>query len=153
MVIPPDTDVYLEEVETDEDPEERANGSGAAKVGGCERACSRKSYWRMSNAGVFKRALPKERLINWGFYDLAAAYQALHVNYRKRRICDPYVRCCERTGVKHSLPTRFIRTNQGITCQSQMASLPVLIMLFVYSVSHPHKKYSVHRKSSPGFVS
>ena len=23
----------------------------------------------------------KERLINWGFYDLATAYQSLHVNY------------------------------------------------------------------------
>ena len=46
-----------------------------------EGAYSRKSYWRMSNAGVVKRALTKERLINWGFYDLATAYQSMHVNY------------------------------------------------------------------------
>ena len=44
-------------------------------------AYSRKSYWRMSNAGVVKRALTKERLINWGFYDIATAYQSVHVNY------------------------------------------------------------------------
>ena len=44
-------------------------------------AYSRKSYWRMSNTGVVKRALTKERLINWGFYDLATAYQSVHVNY------------------------------------------------------------------------
>jgi RNA-directed DNA polymerase len=34
----------------------------------------------MSNAGVVKRALTKERLINWGFYDLVTANQSLHVN-------------------------------------------------------------------------
>ena len=26
-------------------------------------------------------ALSKERLINWGFYDIATAYQSLHINY------------------------------------------------------------------------
>ena len=46
-----------------------------------EGAYSRKSYWRMANAGVVKRALTKERLINWGFYDLTIAYQSMHVNY------------------------------------------------------------------------
>ena len=46
----------------------------------CEGAYSRKSYWRMSNVGVVKRALTKERLIHWGFYDLAIAYQSMHVN-------------------------------------------------------------------------
>ena len=56
-------------------------GLGMPEWGACEGAYSRKSYWRMSNAGVVKRALTKERLINWGFYDLATAYQSLHVNY------------------------------------------------------------------------
>ena len=31
-------------------------------------------------------ALNKERLINSGYYDLATAYQSVHVNYWKRRI-------------------------------------------------------------------
>lgn len=39
------------------------------------------AYWRMANNGVVNRALTKERLIHWGFYDLATAYQSMHVNY------------------------------------------------------------------------
>ena len=44
-------------------------------------ANSRKGYWRISNTTTVKRALSKERLINSGFYDLATAYQSVHVNY------------------------------------------------------------------------
>ena len=56
-------------------------GLGLTEWAACEGAYSRKSYWRMSNTGVAKRALTKERLISWGFYDLTTAYQSLHVNY------------------------------------------------------------------------
>ena len=56
-------------------------GLGMPEWVACEGAYSRKAYWRMANAGVIKRALTKERLINWGFYDLATAYQSMHVNY------------------------------------------------------------------------
>ena len=56
-------------------------GLGMPEWAACEGAYSRKAYWRMANAGVVKRALTKERLINWGFYDLATAYQSVHVNY------------------------------------------------------------------------
>ena len=59
----------------------KLKGLGLPEWAACEGAYSRKSYWRMSNAGVVKRALTKERLINWGFYDIATAYQSLHVNY------------------------------------------------------------------------
>ena len=44
-------------------------------------ANSRKGYWRTSNTTTVKRALSKERLISKGFYDLANAYQSMHVNY------------------------------------------------------------------------
>ena len=54
---------------------------GLPEWAACEGAYSRKAYWRMANSGVVKRALTKERLIHWGFYDLATAYQSLHVNY------------------------------------------------------------------------
>ncbi len=39
---------------------------------------SRKAYWsNAANAGVQSNwALTKERLINWGFYDIATAYQS-----------------------------------------------------------------------------
>ena len=56
-------------------------GLGMPEWAACEGAYSRKAYWRMANAGGVKRALTKERLINWGFYDLATAYQSMHVNY------------------------------------------------------------------------
>ncbi len=56
-------------------------GLGLPEWAACEGAYSRKSYWRMSNVGVVIRALTKERLIHWGFYDLATAYQSVHVNY------------------------------------------------------------------------
>ena len=46
-----------------------------------EGAYSRKSYWRMAGSDVLNRALTKERLINWGCYGSATAYQSMHVNY------------------------------------------------------------------------
>ena len=56
-------------------------GLGMPEWVACEGAYSRKSYWRMAGSGVLNRALTKERLINWGFYDLATAYQSMHINY------------------------------------------------------------------------
>ena len=56
-------------------------GLGMPEWVACEGAYSRKAYWRMANTGAVKRALTKERLINWGFYDLTTAYQSMHVNY------------------------------------------------------------------------
>lgn len=46
-----------------------------------QAANSRKKYWYVSGMGAVNRALTKERLINSGFYDLATAYQSVHVNY------------------------------------------------------------------------
>ena len=42
--------------------------------------CLRKYWWTTNTVGV-KMALTKERLISKGFYDLANAYQLMHVNY------------------------------------------------------------------------
>ena len=56
-------------------------GLGMPEWVASEGARSRKAYWRMAGSGVLNRALTKERLINWGFYDLATAYQSMHVNY------------------------------------------------------------------------
>ena len=44
-------------------------------------AYSRRKYWYISNNKAVIWALNKERLINSGFYDLATAYQSVHVNY------------------------------------------------------------------------
>lgn len=56
-------------------------GLGLPEWVACEGAYSRKGYWRMAGSGVVQRALTRERLILWGFYDLALAYQSMRVNY------------------------------------------------------------------------
>ncbi len=56
-------------------------GLGLPEWAACEGAYSRKAYWRMAGSGVVQRALTKERLINWGYYDIATAYQSVHINY------------------------------------------------------------------------
>ena len=43
MAVPPDTDVYLETVETAEDPAKKAKGLGLAGVGGLRRSIQSKS--------------------------------------------------------------------------------------------------------------
>lgn len=61
--------MYLETVETAKDPDEKTRESEFDKNS------------TMFNAGVTKRALTKERLINRGIYDIATAYQSLYANY------------------------------------------------------------------------
>jgi len=42
---------------------------------------SRRGYWFVTHTIAVNLAMTKERLINSGFYDLATAYQSVHVNY------------------------------------------------------------------------
>ena len=42
---------------------------------------SRHGYWFTTHTVAVNMAMTKERLINSGFYDLATAYQSVHVNY------------------------------------------------------------------------
>ena len=48
----------------------------AYKAGNCRRG-----YWWTSNTVAVKMAMTKERLIRFGFYDLAEAYQSVHATY------------------------------------------------------------------------
>ena len=48
----------------------------AYKAGNCRRGC-----WWTSNTVAVKTAMTKERLIRFGFYDLAEAYQSVHATY------------------------------------------------------------------------
>ena len=48
----------------------------AYRAGNCRRG-----YWWTSNTVAVKMAMTKERLIRFGLYDLAVAYQSMHVNY------------------------------------------------------------------------
>lgn len=42
---------------------------------------SRRGYWFTTHTVAVNMAMTKERLINSGFYDLATAYQSVHINY------------------------------------------------------------------------
>ena len=42
---------------------------------------SRRGHWFTTHTVAINMAMTKERLINSGFYDLATAYQSMHVNY------------------------------------------------------------------------
>ena len=42
---------------------------------------SRRGHWFTSATSTVNRALSKEILVRKGFYDLADAYQQMHVNY------------------------------------------------------------------------
>ena len=55
-------------------------GLGLPEWAACKGAYSRKSYWRTAHTPSLQGALSKERLIHWGYYDLASAYQSMHVN-------------------------------------------------------------------------
>ena len=48
----------------------------AYQAGNCRRG-----YWWATNTLAVKMAMTKERLIRFGFYDIAEAYQSVHVNY------------------------------------------------------------------------
>ena len=55
-------------------------GLGVPEYYAHQAANCRRGYWWTVNTGAVKRALTKERLVHWGFYDLATAYQSVHVN-------------------------------------------------------------------------
>ena len=47
----------------------------------CQAGNSRRGHWFTTHTIAVNMAMTKERLINSGFYDLATAYQSVHVNY------------------------------------------------------------------------
>ena len=81
MVVPKDTDVYLEAVETDPNENAKTNWTGSRQPLCATIANDRKGYWFNAGNKAVNWALNKERLIGWGYYDLATAYQSMHVNY------------------------------------------------------------------------
>ena len=55
--------------------------TGVPKDLAWKAANSRRGYWFTTHTVAINMAMTKERLINSGFYDLATAYQSVHVNY------------------------------------------------------------------------
>ena len=56
-------------------------GMGVPRDLAWKAANSRRDYWFTTHTVVINMAMTKERLINSGLYDLATAYQSVHINY------------------------------------------------------------------------
>ena len=74
MAISQNPYVHLETMEETEDKDKKSAKDGSTK--GLGMASRKQSHTIAVNL-----AMTKERLINSGFYDLATAYQSVHVNY------------------------------------------------------------------------
>ena len=103
MVLSQKMYVYVETMVTCANQIPKIEGYGSSQRLGLKAANSRRDYWLTTLTVSVNMVMTKERLINSGFYDLAAAYQSVHVNYLKRCIREPYVKCCERMAVGHRL--------------------------------------------------
>ena len=56
-------------------------GMGVPRDIAWKAANSRRGDWFTTHTVAINMAMTKERLINSGFYDLATAYQSVHINY------------------------------------------------------------------------
>lgn len=62
-------------------------GMGVPKDLACQAGNSRRGYWFTTHTVAVNMAMTKERLISSGFYDLATAYQSMHVNVSSNYRC------------------------------------------------------------------
>ena len=81
MALSQNTHVYMETVETSKNKEKNLIKMGVHEYYANMAANCRRGHWYCANLTTVKKAMTKERLINGGFYDLATAYQSVHVNY------------------------------------------------------------------------
>ena len=81
MALPQNTHVYMETVETSKTKKRNLIKMGVHEYYANMAANCRRGHWYCANLTTVKKAMTKERLINGGFYDLATAYQSVHVNY------------------------------------------------------------------------
>lgn len=81
MALSQNTYVYMETMEIAQNKEEESYKMGIHEYYANMAANCRRGHWYCVNLTTVKKAMTKERLINSGFYDLAAAYQSVHVNY------------------------------------------------------------------------
>ena len=58
----------------------KLKGLGVPDILAYQTGNSRRGYWFTVHTLAVNMALTKERLTHWGFYDLATAYQSVHVN-------------------------------------------------------------------------
>ena len=81
MAIPQNPYVYMETMEETKDKGANLIRMGVAKDLAWQAGNSRRGNWFTTHTVAVNMAMTKERLINSGFYDLATAYQSVHVNY------------------------------------------------------------------------
>ncbi len=81
MALSQNTYVYMETMEIAQNKEEKSDKNGIHEYYANMAANCRRGHWYCANLTTVKKAMTKERLINSGFYDLATAYQSVHVNY------------------------------------------------------------------------
>ena len=81
MALSQNTHVYMETVETSKNKEKNLIKMGVHEYYANMAANCRRGHWYCANLTTVKKAMTKERLINGGFYDLATAYQSVHINY------------------------------------------------------------------------
>ena len=79
MAISQNPYVHLETMEETEDKDKKS--AKVPKDLAWQAGNSRRGYWFVTHTIAVNLAMTKERLINSGFYDLATAYQSVHVNY------------------------------------------------------------------------
>ena len=81
MALSQNTYVYMETMETCANRYRNLMSMGVPKDLAWKAANSRRGYWFTTHTVVINMAMTKERLINSGLYDLATAYQSVHINY------------------------------------------------------------------------
>ena len=87
MAVQKDTDVYLETVETAKDAKTEADRTGNARMGSKWRSLQSKVLLENGRERCTKQSPNKRKTDKLGgFYDLATAYQSMHVNYWNRRV-------------------------------------------------------------------
>lgn len=73
--------VYMETMEEAENEGEELVKIGVPEDLAWQAGNSRRGYWFTTHTAAVNMVMTKERLISSGFYDLATAYQSVHVNY------------------------------------------------------------------------
>ena len=81
MALSQNTYVYMETVEETKDEVRNLIKMGVPEDLAMQAGNTRHGHWFATHTVAVNMAMTKERLINSGFYDLATAYQSVHVNY------------------------------------------------------------------------
>ena len=103
MALLQNTYVYMETMEARTNQIPKPKGYGSSQRPGMESGKQQTWLLVYNTYSCYKYGNDKRKTDKSDFYDLATAYQSVHVNYSQHCIREPYVQCCERTAVSHRL--------------------------------------------------